>query len=552
MAQSKIRYEAGAQTSASSFRLLFLFIAAALVVYAPTLFSFFQADDFELLWLVRERGPFGLWSHDSIFFRPLISLSLYVNNLISGLSPWSHHLANTAVHGLCAFIVYQIGSLLFVERRLALISGALFLVLPVHVEAVSWISGRTDVFAASGGLAAFWAYLKYSQSGRSRWLVLSILFFWVSLLCKESVVTLPLIILVHEWFERAQRVGRRPLATPAFVAMIVIHVIIRRLLLGVWVGGYGTAVHVSPSPSTLFRGVLFFPLRAFYPHIPGEYLPVSGLFRSIKTLSALGIPDKSVVVLLLAVAVVALGTAVYATKGVWMVLKHQTAEARRARQLLGYLLVGFLIALLPVLSMGQAVSLTDSEGGRLLYFPSAFSVLLTVFFINQVSARQQRAVFSAIGAIYVVALFHTNQTWHRAADLTRQILDQTMQRATGQPIVLLNVPDNLGGAYIYRNGLSSAWRMFGGSGQPPISLTTHTLQRPSDPIDVTVAQDMISIQLREPNYFRPFSLPALLSFPRPAILEQAGLKTVIQASAIPQSATLLYYSAGAIQDLRRF
>jgi tetratricopeptide (TPR) repeat protein len=74
--------------------------------------------------------------------------------------------------------------------------AALFAVHPLHVESVAWIAERKDVLSLFFGLAALYAYIGYAQRpGRAR-LALSIVCYLCSLLSKQTLVTLPFVLLL--------------------------------------------------------------------------------------------------------------------------------------------------------------------------------------------------------------------------------------------------------------------------------------------------------------------------------------------------------------------
>src|SRR5215212_2296458 len=70
-------------------------------------------------------------------------------------------------------------------------AGLVFAIHPAHVESVSWISGITDPLAALFYLPALLWYVRHRQEGGGlggRGLALSIAFFALSLLCKETAI----------------------------------------------------------------------------------------------------------------------------------------------------------------------------------------------------------------------------------------------------------------------------------------------------------------------------------------------------------------------------
>src|SRR5262249_16796411 len=94
------------------------------------------------------------------------------------------------------------------HRLTAIAAGLLFVVHPVHVEAVAWISSRKDLVAAAFVLPGFLAYLKYRQRGAIVWYLASLLLFLFALLGKLSVVAFPAVLLSFDLFIRKRRLSR--------------------------------------------------------------------------------------------------------------------------------------------------------------------------------------------------------------------------------------------------------------------------------------------------------------------------------------------------------
>ncbi|MCF3576600.1 hypothetical protein [Planktothrix agardhii] len=129
------------------------------IAYANILNSFFLSDDFVLIALLSKLGPFGLWFNQqhgkSLFFRPLLGIISFLDYKIWGLNPFGYHLTNFGFHLANSFLVGSIAFLFSLNLRLDLklkrfipyFAGFIFLLLPSHSEAVSWISARTDVIA---------------------------------------------------------------------------------------------------------------------------------------------------------------------------------------------------------------------------------------------------------------------------------------------------------------------------------------------------------------------------------------------------------------------
>ncbi|MBX7041867.1 MAG: tetratricopeptide repeat protein [Ignavibacteria bacterium] len=155
------------------------------------------------------------------YYRPLVSSSYAVDYAIWGLNPYGFHLTNIIIHCIASMLLFRIFQLLFWRYKyrniFSLLTALIFVVHPVHTEAVTWISGRTDSMVTLFFFASFIFYLEYTreqkhdrrtgqivsvQTHKPVYLYLSLLFYAVGLLCKEMLVTMPVIILLYDFVYR--------------------------------------------------------------------------------------------------------------------------------------------------------------------------------------------------------------------------------------------------------------------------------------------------------------------------------------------------------------
>jgi hypothetical protein len=170
-------------------------------------------------------------------WHPLTWISHALDYALWGLNPVGHHLTNHIIHAINSFLVVVLiiklleiyqerairdGSPTFVDRPGMLIAGVvtglLFGLHPVHVESVAWISERKDLLCALFFLLSSMTYTGYvttgiaHQKGMSRFFskryLLSLGFFALALLSKPMAVSLPLVLLILDWypFKRIQPV----------------------------------------------------------------------------------------------------------------------------------------------------------------------------------------------------------------------------------------------------------------------------------------------------------------------------------------------------------
>lgn len=132
------------------------------------------------------------------FYRPLLMLSYSLNYALAGLDVRIYHLTNLLLHVMAALVFYAAAGLILRNRAAALAAALIFVVHPVHTEAVSYISGRADMLAAVFILLAFVLYMKQIQEGVTLTkAVLCIGALAAALLSKEYALFFPLLILAY-------------------------------------------------------------------------------------------------------------------------------------------------------------------------------------------------------------------------------------------------------------------------------------------------------------------------------------------------------------------
>ena len=191
-----------------------LCVLATAVLYAGDLrLGFFRIDDPQ--YVVGNAWIQGVtWEHIRqilsspyyLNYSPLHLFSYMLDHAIAGLNAYAFHLSNNLWAGIVAGFVYLVALALTQHRLTAIAAAVLFVVHPVHVEAVAWISSRKDLVAAAFLLPSFLAYLKYRQRGAIAWYLASLLLFLFALLGKLSVVAFPAVLLSFDLF-----IEKRPL-----------------------------------------------------------------------------------------------------------------------------------------------------------------------------------------------------------------------------------------------------------------------------------------------------------------------------------------------------
>ncbi|MEW6509913.1 MAG: tetratricopeptide repeat protein [Bacteroidota bacterium] len=218
-------------TSSGTRILLALLLVAAVtfVVFSPSLKNDFIGwdDKFYILEnpFITSLSPANIGAMFSQFYfksyTPLSHLSHAVDFKLWGLDPRGHHLVNILFHAANAAWMLLLAVALFRRRQpnaaplvggvrpsavdapvlLGAVVAALFFALhPIRVESVACASSRKDVLSTFFALPSLLAYLAYARCrgdvGASRYYLLSLLLFVLSVLAKGSVMTLPGVMLL--------------------------------------------------------------------------------------------------------------------------------------------------------------------------------------------------------------------------------------------------------------------------------------------------------------------------------------------------------------------
>ena len=135
-------------------------------------------------------------------YHPFTMLSFALNYQISELNPFTYHFTNLLFHLINTFLVFYFVYLIS-EKQIttALIAAVLFGVHPMHVESVAWVSERKDVLFTCFFLAAASAYWHYANNRKAATYILALLLFLASLFSKATAVTLPLVLLLLDYYK---------------------------------------------------------------------------------------------------------------------------------------------------------------------------------------------------------------------------------------------------------------------------------------------------------------------------------------------------------------
>ncbi|MCB0726044.1 MAG: tetratricopeptide repeat protein [Ignavibacteriae bacterium] len=335
------------------------------------------------------------------YYRPVISTTYALDYSVWELNPYGYHLTNIIIHIISCLLLFKILSTLFYRYKyrnlISLFSTLIFAVHPIHTEAVSWVSGRTDSLVTLFFFASFLFYIEFTrESDGSRtekpgektikknylYLGLSLFFYVTGLLTKEMIVTMPVIILLYDLVYRKKDmdyIKENVINYVLFFGVTIIYLILRYSLLAdiperetyLYFFGKDYTVVIGTMIKTIpvyFR-LLFAPFPLLYHY--------NGVIPDAKTLI------DSAVILSFLFVVFLIFIAVYFYK---------------KDSIISFCIFFFLISLAPVMNIIPTMNLMAE---RFLYFTS-FALVLLICHLAMVGSSKRDFSMLTIGMVIII------------------------------------------------------------------------------------------------------------------------------------------------------
>jgi protein O-mannosyl-transferase len=365
--------------------------------------------------------------YKTFYWHPLTWLSLQLDATLwrkadGHPDPRGFHLTNVLVHAANTVLVFlTLRALTGAYWRSAAVA-LFFAVHPLRVESVAWIAERKDVLSAGFGLWAVWAYAAYvRRPSLARYAAIAIAF-TMSLLCKPTLVTLPFLFLVLDWWpqRRIQAPEARwwrlvaeklPLLALVIVSAIVTYVGQSRANAVMTLETFPLLPrleHVAIS-YVAYLSMTVWPagLAVYYPHPTNDY-------------GGLGVSHWHALASILLLAAITAGTIL-------------------ARRRSPYLLAGwlwYLGTLVPVIGLVQVG--THAYADRFTYFPQ-IGILLGVCWgaadLGRAWPRFTLAAAVSVAALLIGVSREQLDVWHDSESLW----DHDLQVANASPVAMSNL-----------------------------------------------------------------------------------------------------------------
>ncbi|MDO8446812.1 MAG: tetratricopeptide repeat protein [Deltaproteobacteria bacterium] len=323
-------------------------IILTVFLYLPALWAPFEFDDRDRIldnpairnlsnipafFYSRELMPFG-----GEIYRPLSDTSFAIEYSVWGNNPRGYHLTNIFIHTINSILLYILLQQIFRSERVSFAASLLFAWHPALTEAVIWIKGREDLIVASFYLLTLLLYRSYGRIGAFKFLPM--ISFTLALLSKEMAVTIPIILLMFDIYERKGIAVSRYMP---YVVITFLYLLVRYLVLGqvaqteYWGGGILQTLYTMSRVTMYYIKLLIFPVNLCL-----DYLgyPVSTNFAEPYVILSL-----SSILLMVA-------------SGGYLLWRHHIT---------GFSVIGFFVMLIPV---SNIIPLKILLAERFLYLPA--------------------------------------------------------------------------------------------------------------------------------------------------------------------------------------
>ena len=159
------------------------------------------------------------WAFRSIEYanwHPITWLSHLLDVEMFGLDAGKHHRTSLIFHVVNVLLLFFLVLRITESLRSGTLVAALFALHPLHVESVAWISERKDLLCAMFWFLAIIAWLRFADSRKPLWYLLTLGAFSAGLMSKPMIVTFPFTLMLLDIWP----LGRFPMKMGRFAGRL--------------------------------------------------------------------------------------------------------------------------------------------------------------------------------------------------------------------------------------------------------------------------------------------------------------------------------------------
>ncbi len=143
---------------------------------------------------------FSFTDKEKTYWHPLTWLSHMLDCQLYGLSPGMHHLTNLVLHIVSTLLLFLVFNRMTGALWRSAFIAALFALHPLNVDSVAWVAERKNLLSTFFWMLTMLAYVRYTERPGIYRYLLTFLVFALGLLAKPMLVTLPLVLLLLDYW----------------------------------------------------------------------------------------------------------------------------------------------------------------------------------------------------------------------------------------------------------------------------------------------------------------------------------------------------------------
>jgi hypothetical protein len=331
----------------------------------------------------------------SNYYRPVQYLTYFALHQLFGTAPFGYHLWKLLLHlGVC-LLLFRLGLRFLGDLRVAVALSLIFAVHPVNTEAVSWISGITDVTYALLFLLSFYIFLSDEEHPSAAKLAALYGSFFMGMFSKETMATFIPVVFIYQWLQGKLPSRRQVVRTYVPLTAILLFYLAVRVSA---IGSFTSADQIRYESLNWFQGILNQAVllsRYFQTSLLPLNLNAHHVFNPVLSLSDFRF--WYAVTVLAAI----LGGCVYAVR---------RSNARQKAHIVFGLLM-FVIVLSPVLIFYQRIG-ENVFAERYLYLPAIGLVLSLTVPLARISLKPYLEIaFLALLVLFSWKTVRRNAVW---------------------------------------------------------------------------------------------------------------------------------------------
>jgi tetratricopeptide (TPR) repeat protein len=132
------------------------------------------------------------------------------------------HLTNMLLNTLNVILMVMLATELFMDKKIGFISGLIFAVYPVHVEAVAWMKNRSELLCGIFYFLCLLLFINYLKKENKLLIPLIFISMFLSMLAKEMAITLPIVMLIISLLLIQEKIQRRKGIVISIISLLIV------------------------------------------------------------------------------------------------------------------------------------------------------------------------------------------------------------------------------------------------------------------------------------------------------------------------------------------